>query len=124
MINVRAHNGLGDVWSDAAALVQRGPDLIHQVVLIMDQVGPYLGTIQHVLEDPALPAVVQRVEIIRGLEQSSSGGAAVKGVGLSKIVKPLDWYIWYRRNVPSWAPYAVGGLAAFLVLSSILKKGS
>jgi len=119
VIFTRQQPQLGGLAEDIAALVTRAPGVINQAVSVMNQIEPYLPTVMRVLEDPALPTVVARVNTIRGLEVASAGGVSsnVKGVGLAKIVPALDAYIWYRKNpwVP-WAALGLGALAAFKLL--------
>lgn len=107
---------------DLQTLLANLPDLVHQGAQVVTQAQGYLPTIQMVLDDPALPAVVQRVNTIRALEVSSAAASgkpasAVKGIGLQRVIPALDAYIWYRKNpwLP-WAALGVGALAAFKLL--------
>ncbi len=114
---------LGDVYSDVVALAQNAPGMIGDLRVIVDKIGPHMGTVRHVMEDPALGAVIARVETIRSMEPpSSSAGGAPVGIGLHRLLGPLDAYIWVRRN--PWVPWAVGLGAVILVARALRKKGS
>lgn len=170
---------LQGVWDDLQVLARKTPQVISQVVAIvnkaeqhlpiivkivdksgkylpdvlkaLEKIGPYLprfikmiekaapklpqiiATIEQaedvilaVVEDPALPAVVQRLRQIRALHTSKNGlGQAAPtplpvpakstkpGVGLDRLVRALDLYLYIRRR--PWLPWVVGG-GAFLVL--------
>lgn len=77
-----------------------------------------LDTALNIVKDPALPALVNRMTVLRDLEVADSGASAptgptppssTPGIGLHRAVSALDSYIWFRRN--RWvAPVAVGGL--------------
>ena len=112
MIVVRKN--LGSAWDDAAgalSVIESG----------LSTLGPYLPTIQNVLDDPALPAVLYRVKVLRSLEiggnGTSGGDPSIRGIGLSRALGPLDAYIWYRKN--PWVVYAGGALIALLALHGL-----
>ena len=115
---------LGGILDDLQTIIDKAPGYVHQAAGVVDQAGGYLATVKTVLEDPALPAVVERINTIHALEVSSSvssgGTSNVKGVGLSRAIPILDAYIWYRRN--PWVPWAALGTGAFLVLSLLRKR--
>jgi hypothetical protein len=56
-----------------------------------------------VLADPALPAVIEQVTVLRSLQTSSGGGP---GIGLSNVVTPLKVYVATQRS-PWIIPAAV-----------------
>lgn len=69
-----------------------------------------LKTAGTVLNDPALPQVVGMVAELHSMEPPSKpGGAPGPGIGLNTIVKPLQAFVFYRKN--TWVlPVAVAGL--------------
>ncbi len=76
-----------------------------------------------VLEDPALPEVLDLVQQVVDLETSSGGGggggASGPGVGLSDAITPLRAYLFVRRH--PWVPYAAAfGVVAVPFLIGIL----
>ena len=81
----------------------------------------------HVLSDPALPMVAGRISSLHDLEaqqvskETGISPSKVKGIGLHRMVKPLDAYIWYRRN-PWILPVALIGIRAIPFLLGY-KKG-
>lgn len=105
--------GLHGISEDLATLSSQGPAVLSKAAAVVRAVGPYVDTIVRVVNDPALPQFIQRIEIIDSLEPSSPGStttAAVNdksGVGLKHFIKPLDAYIYARKN--PWAPWVVGG---------------
>lgn len=105
---------------DVAALVSRGPAFVTTIVTIMNKAGPYVGTVQKVVEDPAFPAVMQRIDTLASTPSSggtmtttSSSAPAVPtvGVGLVKAVPVLDAVIFVKRN-PIVGFLAIGGVLA------------
>lgn len=63
-----------------------------------------LGPAVHVLEDPALPQIIKSVKALHAIEQSSpstqvrTSSGTVPGVGLSKLVVPLNAFVAIRKN--------------------------
>lgn len=76
--------------------------------------------IQYIVMDPGLPLVISRIRTLHDLEQGSSTPGQPSppekpGIGLQRLVKPLDYYIYYRRNpwvLPAAVVGVVGGLVA------------
>lgn len=76
--------------------------------------------IQYIALDPALPLVISRIRTLHDLEQSPSTPGQPSppekpGIGLQRLVQPLDYYIYYRRNpwvLPVGAACVIGGLIA------------
>jgi len=71
----------------------------------------------YIANDPALPQVASRIQTLHSLEaQASAGTVNAQGIGLHRLVKPLDAYITYRKN--PWLGYvavaAALGLPFFL----------
>lgn len=78
-----------------------------------------------ILEDPYFPEVTRRVVRLHELEQKPQRAgqpkpAQVKGIGLKRIVKPLDYYIAYRER--PWTGYLA--LAALLGIPYLLGRAS
>lgn len=105
---------------DVAQLAQYGPTVVSQVVGILGKIQPLLPTVKLVLDDPAMPQVVERIKILAAIEAArpkppgtvvtASMPGAGAGVGLHQAILPLDALIYVRRN-----PWALPvGVAAFL----------
>lgn len=107
----RYHFGLAGTADDLATIVKQGPAVAAQLASIIRTLNPYVNTVKSIVADPALPSVVQRIDVIASME---SGGASTStGVGLSKAVPVLDAYIYVKRN--PWVPWAVGlGIVALI----------
>lgn len=80
-----------------------------------------------IVSDPALPTVANLVLRLHRAQQpkTASGapaGPPVAGVGLSKIVKPLQLYVYSQEN--QWVmPAIIGGILALpFLLGRISKK--
>jgi len=106
---------------DLAALASKGPAFASDVLAVINRVSPYLGTVRAVVDDPAFPTVMQRIQTIADLEATSSSGGSSSvpstpsktGVGLTRAVPLLDAYIYVRRN--PWAGWlAIGGAIAVI----------
>lgn len=111
--------GLGDVSSDIAALVAKGPGLLSQVVTIIDKAGEYLPVVMDIVEDPALPQIAQRIATLKDLAAGQPEGTTSTtnyvpgtGVGLSRAIPLLDGVIFFEKN--PWTVYA--GAAAVVAL--------
>ena len=68
---------------------------------------------QYILEDPALGKVAVRIIELNNLEQPDAGkgpatGPRIPGIGLNRLVKPLDVYISFRKNP---VPFYIGAAA-------------
>lgn len=107
-------------------------DLFHGAVNtvkgVYDKAAPVLSVAKNVIEDPALPEVTSLMLKLHALEQPKAAPgrpapstAPVKGIGLSRAVKPLRLYVAYREEpiigyaivagilaVPFFAGYFVG----------------
>lgn len=63
-----------------------------------------IGPAVHVLEDPALPQVIQSVKELHAVEQKRPSTAVrtstgkVPGIGLSKLVVPIKTAVMIRKN--------------------------
>ena len=80
--------------------------------------------LKYIAEDPALVPFAQRIVVLHKLEESeatSSGkpASSAKGIGLSKLLGPIDAYIWVRKN--PWVIPAIG-IVGFLVVRKLKKK--
>jgi hypothetical protein len=108
---VRGTPQLRGVFEDITTILDKGPAVASQVSAIITKIYPFLGTVRKIVDDPALPQVVQRIEVINAMPSTATGlpGSIVvsaPGVGLKHLLAPLDAYIYARRN--PWAPWAIG----------------
>lgn len=108
---------------DLLAIFRRAPAYASQISAILTKGAAYLPTIVKVVEDPALPQVVRRIETLRTIAAKKAPSApsapsvpSVPGVGLHRVVPLLDAAIWYSKY--PWAPWAIGA-AAVLALGGI-----
>lgn len=97
---------------DALAIVQKASGYLPQIRRIVDKAGEYLPTIALIAEDPALPVIAKRVKKLNELEKqyqakqrqaagipaTSSGQPQAVGIGLRRVVKPLDFVLWAAQN--------------------------
>lgn len=90
---------------DILTLINQGPAVTQNLAAIIRRVNPYIGTVRRVVDDPAFPTLMQRVQTITDMP-SSGGGSGGGSVGLAKAVPILDGYIFALRN--PWAPWLVG----------------
>jgi hypothetical protein len=69
-----APTGLGDIVSDvqnllqqlqSGALGQKATEALQKLNAIIDQAGPHLDTVMQLLQDPALPQVVDRLKTLQ-----------------------------------------------------------
>ena len=122
--------GFGDanfsgIVEDVSALLAKGPAFLSQAAALIGKAGPYLSTIQNVVEDPALPQFVERVKTLRAIEEAKVAKRPVVpgkpvpkaiGVGLKSFLKPLDAAI-YIEKYP-WTPW-IAGIGAVLVIGGL-----
>lgn len=92
----------------------------------LSQAGDIIKTGTTILNDPALPKIIANVVELNSLEKSdaktSSGqasGATGQGIGLRKVVRPLELFVFYRKN-PWIAPVAVASLVGLPFLMGYL----
>jgi hypothetical protein len=111
---------LRGIAEDVQTILAQGPAVAQNAAAIISRIGPYVGTVRRVVDDPAFPTVIQRIQTIADIEASSaasSGGGPTTtthaGVGLSRAVPVLDAYIFARRN-PWTAGLVVGGIIAII----------
>jgi hypothetical protein len=102
---------LDGLTEDLVDIISKGPAVAGQIAGIVRKIWPYLGTVRQIVDDPALPQIIGRIQTINALPSTKTGlpGSPLQpaaGVGLKHLVKPLDMYIYARRN--PWAPWAVG----------------
>jgi hypothetical protein len=63
-----------------------------------------------VTNDPYLPKVVSLISEIKSLSSdSSSSGPSEPGEGMRKIIKPLEFYVAYKKK-PWLGPALIGGV--------------
>jgi len=80
---------------------------------LLGKVGSVAGTASHILEDPALPAILKSVSDLHKIEQKRpstkvrKASGEVPGVGLSKLAVPLGAFVFFRKNpLLGWAVLA------------------
>lgn len=94
-------------------------DIIGQATSVIQQSSQYLPTIQMVLNDPALPGIIQRVDTILAIPtapSSTPGTAPTAPVGLQQFYPYLDAYIFWKQN-PVLTPLAVA--AGVLLIGAV-----
>ncbi len=110
----------GDVVDDINSVVNRLPGLITQAGAAITQIEPFLPQILTLVQDPAFPDVMARIQTIQTLTDTgpaSAGAAPSSGpTGLAKILPLLDGGIFYLKH-PS-APFVAAG-ASVVVLGGI-----
>ena len=97
----------GELGVDLAALLTR----LQVIIAKSDQ---YSDVIMNVLDDPALPEVINLVRQLHAEAAKPLAGPAPAGIGLSKVVGPLKLYVRFRKNP---VPYYLG--AAGIVLAIV-----
>lgn len=104
----------GAIQSGSAALAQLGP--------LIEKAGPYLQTVYEILQDPAMPQIMTRVETIKSLvakpsvpSQAATSNAPAD-LKLYRAVPYLDSAIYVLKH--PWVPW-VAGTATFLLLGGI-----
>lgn len=96
--------GFGDFATDLQTIINKAPQLLSQVVTILDKAAPQLPTILKMVEDPAFPVLVQKVETLQKIEAAkpaAPGGApgpAKPGVGLDRVVPLWDAAIFIESH--------------------------
>ncbi len=111
---VRRRQGLGSVTSAVQSAIAAA--------------SPAINAAQKILEDPALPEVSGLVLKLHSLQQNAPAKpgqpapATQKGIGLSKIVKPLRAYVYSQEH--AWViPAVIGGIIALpFVLGRFSKR--
>jgi hypothetical protein len=100
---------------------------IEDIATVVQKARAFLPTVLNIVEDPAIPALIDRIKILRELEKAARTTAQTQGkpqpgppgpvgIGLHRFIKPLDYYIKYRQN-PKQAQLLAGlGAAGILVL--------
>jgi hypothetical protein len=114
---------LDGIVDDIAYFAAKAPELVGKVVRIVRKAEPYMDDIVKIVEDPALPGLVQRVRTIRALSGTTSPGLAGPSVDpslLSKYMPALDAYIWVKQHkwvvpVAIAAVVLVPGLIGFAI---------
>lgn len=88
---------------------------------VLAKIPQYTDIVLSVLEDPALPVIINDVRILDAMPSSSAkpNQPKRKGVGLDVAVKPLEYYIWTRRH-PTQTKFVVAGIVALPVLLGFL----
>jgi hypothetical protein len=100
-------------------IVNKAAAQIPNIAKIVDKGAKYIPTLLTIVEDPALPDVIARIQTLHTIaetEKKAAGAAATSsapaGSALSKLLAPLDVYVWYRSH--PWAARALvaGGVVA------------
>lgn len=87
----------------------------------------YLPTIINIVEDPALPKVVHKIQVLRALEVNARAEASAKhqpqpgppgpvGIGLWRIAGVLDAYIWTREHPWAFRGVVAGSVGALIAI--------
>ena len=102
---------LGGVAEDIEKLAQKGPELIHQAVVIVDKVLPFLPFVLSIVEDPALPQMISKIKVLKAAHAANSppskgSSGPPKGIDLARALPVLDGLIWYEKH--RWVPLAAG----------------
>jgi hypothetical protein len=91
--------------------------VISQAITVINEARDYLPTIQHILEDPDLPGLIQRVEILRSMEPPADpyapGSGPGPGIGLHQFLGPFDAYLYVKRY--PIIPWLIGGGIVLLI---------
>ncbi len=108
-----APTGFGDTVSDISALLGKGGQ-------ILSKAGPYLDTVLEIVQDPAMPQLIDRVKTLKAIDAAKSPSAApgapaaaTSGVGLKRVLPLWDVAIFYTKY--PWAPWAIGAGAVVLL---------
>lgn len=105
---------LAGVAEDVTALLSRGPTFARNAVEVIDKIGPHLGTVRRVVDDPAFATVMARIKTLADMEAGGSSSTPTTptppsktGIGLKRAVPILDVVIYARRN--PWIALVIGG---------------
>jgi hypothetical protein len=125
-----APNGFGGVAEDIQTIIAKGPDLLAKAVGILNQAGPHLDTIMGIVQDPALPQLVDRLKTLKALE-AAKAPPPVPGApkpppstdsGISKLFPVFDTAIFLDKHPAAQFvldhPVLVGA-GALLVITGI-----
>jgi hypothetical protein len=86
----------------------------------LGKLGGVAGTAVHILDDPALPAVLKHINNLHKIEQKRpsttkrTASGEVPGVGLAKLAVPLGAFVFFRQN-PSLGWALLAGIVAIPV---------
>lgn len=101
------------------SIVTRAGSALPQVQRVVERGIAFMPTIVSIVEDPALPQLVQRINTLRQLEQKSAtpgrpAPAPTPGVGIQKMLAPIDAFIWYREHPKTAIALGVTGALALV----------
>ena len=114
------------VADDIAYIIDKAPEYIEKAVKIVKKAEPYIDDIVKIVEDPALPGLIQRIRVIRAFKAAKpsaivgtlplSGEPSIDTSFLAKYLPAVDAYIWVEQN--KWV-IPVGIAAAVLIPGAI-----
>lgn len=122
-------NRSGKYLPQIVKIVDRAGDQIPKVLTLVEKLSPYMDVAVSAAEDPALPAVMKRIRTLRAMKPAkptkstkpSAKPPTAKGIGLRRVVTPLNVYIYIRKH--PWVPYVVGGVALLLLVGGSVGIG-
>jgi hypothetical protein len=65
---------------------------------VVDTLKSVVSSASTIIEDPALPQLTKSVLELKAIEQKRGGSTGAKGIGLSEIVKPVQYFVYYKKN--------------------------
>lgn len=108
---------------DLVALGSEAPGVISGMVRLVRKIGPVLPTVRLVVDDPAFPQVIARIQTLREIEAAQAAkprpgvpgvpAPVPTGIGLQRALPFLDAAIYARRN--PWAPWLIGAGVVLLI---------
>jgi hypothetical protein len=91
-----------------------------------------VDTIGYIVEDPALPKIIGYIKTLHDLEQAPTGAAAVvanhagggytRGIGLNRLVMPLQAYVQIRKN-PILGYLLIGAILSLPFMLGYMYRG-
>jgi hypothetical protein len=96
--------GFGGVIEDIQALIAKAPALLSQANTILAKAGPHMDTVLKIVEDPALPQLVDRLKTMKAIQDAKpkASGAApaptAPGVGLKQVLPIWDAAIYVEKH--------------------------
>jgi len=117
LVRNQASGRLDGIVDDLATLATQGPAILAKAVTIIKKVAPYIDTAVLVVNDPALPKIMQRINTLHDIEAKKVQAFAVIahkppptkdkiGISLKSFILPLDAFIYIKKN--PIVPWLVG----------------